>query len=71
MAVCLERSADLHIVQLMPLPLTVSCFNKISLVLPFWYRRRAISVALPNNSQYEICARSGSYNTNPNHIFTN
>jgi len=26
--VCLERGADLHIVQLMPLPLTVSCFSK-------------------------------------------
>ena len=29
MVVCLERSADLHIAQLMPLPLTVSCFSKI------------------------------------------
>ena len=28
MVVCLERGADLHIVQLMPLPLTVSCFSK-------------------------------------------
>ena len=26
---CLERDADLHMAQLMPLPLTVSCFNKI------------------------------------------
>jgi len=26
MVVCLERGADLHMVQLMPLPLTVSCF---------------------------------------------
>jgi len=25
----LERGADLHIAQLMPLPLTVSCFSKI------------------------------------------
>jgi len=32
--VCLERSADLHMAQLMPLPLTVSCFR---LVLPFSY----------------------------------
>jgi len=28
----------LHTVQLMPLPLTVSCFSKILMVLPFWYR---------------------------------
>jgi len=34
--VCLERVADLHMAQLMPLPLTVSCFSKM--VLPFWYR---------------------------------
>jgi len=37
--VCLERNADLHTAQLMPLPLAVSCFTKIQrLVLPFWYR---------------------------------
>jgi len=28
---CLERGADLHMVQLMPLPLTVSCFSKIQI----------------------------------------
>ena len=27
--ICLEQGADLHMAQLMPLPLTVSCFNKI------------------------------------------
>ena len=26
--ICLERGADLHMFQLMPLPLTVSCFSK-------------------------------------------
>ena len=31
MAICLERSADLHIAQLMPLPLTASCFSKIQI----------------------------------------
>jgi len=37
--ICLERSADLHImVQLMPLPLTVSCFSKIQIGFTFWYR---------------------------------
>jgi len=34
--ICLERGADLHMAQLMPLPLTVSCFNKIQIGLPFW-----------------------------------
>ena len=27
--ICLERGADLHMAQLMLLPLTVSCFSKI------------------------------------------
>jgi len=30
-AICLEQGADLHMVQLMPLPLTVSCFSKIQI----------------------------------------
>ena len=39
MVICLRRGADLHMAQLMPLPLTVSCFSKIQMVvLPFWYR---------------------------------
>ena len=31
MVICLERGADLHTAQLMPLPLTVSCFSKIQI----------------------------------------
>ena len=38
MVICLERGADLHMAQLMPLPLTVSCSSKIQIGLPFWYR---------------------------------
>jgi len=37
MVVYLERGADLHMAQLMPLPLTVSCFNKIQIGFTFWY----------------------------------
>jgi len=33
--VCLERGADLYIAQLMPLPLTVSCFSKIQIDFTF------------------------------------
>ena len=29
--ICLERGADLHMAQLMPLPLTVSCFSKMQI----------------------------------------
>jgi len=35
MVICLERVADLHMAQLMPLPLTVSCFSKIQIVFTF------------------------------------
>ena len=35
MVICLERDADLHMTQLMPLPLTVSCFSKIQIGFTF------------------------------------
>ena len=35
MVICLERGADLHMSQLMPLPLTVSCFRKIQVGFTF------------------------------------
>ena len=35
MVICLGEGADLHMVQLMPLPLTVFCSR---LVLHFWYQ---------------------------------
>jgi len=35
--ICLERGAGLHTAQLMPLPLTVSCFSKIPIAFTFWY----------------------------------
>ena len=38
MVICLERGADFHMAQRMPLPLTVSCFSKIKIGLHFWYR---------------------------------
>jgi len=33
--ICLERDADLHMAQLMPLPLTVSCFSNIQIGFTF------------------------------------
>jgi len=35
MVICLERGADLRMAQLMPLPLTVSCFSKIQIGFTF------------------------------------
>jgi len=36
MVICQGQSADLHMAQLMPLPLTVYCFSKSRLILPSW-----------------------------------
>ena len=35
MVICLERDADLHMAQLMPLLLTVSCFSKMQIGFTF------------------------------------
>ena len=35
MVICLQRGADWHVAQLMPLPITVSCFSKIQIGLTF------------------------------------
>jgi len=38
MVICLERGADLHMAQLMPLPLTFSCSSKIQIGFTFLVR---------------------------------
>jgi len=35
MVICLERGADLHMAQLMPLPLALCCFSKIQIGFTF------------------------------------
>jgi len=35
MVICLERGADMHMAQLMPLPLSVSCFSTIRIGFAF------------------------------------
>jgi len=47
MVTCLERGADLHMAQLMPLLLTVS-----RLVLPFWYR---LTWVVPEKGPLNVC----------------
>jgi len=37
MVMCPGQDADLHMAQLMPLPLTISCSSKFRLVLPSWF----------------------------------
>jgi len=55
--ICLERDADLHTAQLMPsLPLTVSCFSKIQIGLPFLYRfSRVVPEKGPLNGGMCVC----------------
>ena len=53
MVICLERDADLHIAQLMPPPLTVSCFSKIQIgFLLFWYR---LTRVVPDKGPLNVC----------------
>ena len=56
MVICLGRDADLHIAQLMPLPFTLSCFSKIQIGLPFWYRlARVVPDKEPLNGCVCVC----------------
>ena len=64
MVICLERGADLREAQLMPLPLTVSCFSKIQIGFTFLVpthlgspRQRAVKrvcVCVCDNSDFSI-----------------
>jgi len=60
--VCLERGADYHEAQLMPLPLTVCCFSEIQIVFTFLVPDKGLCVCV---SAFEFCvydiARCGSY----------
>ena len=52
MVICLEQGADSHRAQLMPLPLTVSCFSKSRLVFPCWYR---LTQVVPDKGPLDAC----------------
>ena len=55
MVICLGRDADLHMAQLMPLTLTVSCFSKIPIGFTFWYR---ITRVVPDKGPLNGCVLS-------------
>jgi len=57
MVVCLGRGVDLHMAQLMPLPLTVCCSSKSRFVLPFWYR---LTQVVPDKVQGAVKRSSSS-----------
>jgi len=52
--ISLEQDADLHMAQLMPVPLTVFCFSKIQIGLPFWYRPTRV---VPDKGPLNVCVR--------------
>ena len=75
MVICLERDADLHVAQLksvaqlMPLPLTVSCFSKIQIGFTFLApthpgspRKRAVKRVCVCVSVYKFIRKSSGKN---------
>jgi len=57
----LGQGADLHMAQLMPLPLTISCYSKSRLVftflvLPFWCRlTRVVPYKIQEGHKMVVC----------------
>ena len=63
MVICLEQGAHLHVAQLMPLPLTVSCFSKIQIGFAFLVPahpgspgQRAVKRVCVANRTPELCS---------------
>ena len=52
MVICLERGADLHVAQMMPMPLTVSFLLKSRLVFCFWYW---LTQVVPEKGPLNVC----------------
>ena len=57
MVICLERGADLHMAQLMPLLLTVSCFSKIQIGFTFLVLARPGSPGQRAVKRVCVCVR--------------
>jgi len=57
MVISVERGADLHTAQLMPLPLTVSCFGKIQIGFTFLVSAHLVSPG--KRAVKRACVRSG------------
>jgi len=59
MVICLERGADLHTAQLMPLALTVSCFSKIQIGFTFLVPAHLGSPGKTAVKQVRVCVFLG------------
>ena len=73
MVVCLERGADLHMVQLVPLPLTVSCSSKIQIGFTFLVLAHLSSPGQRDVKWVCVCVCNmevGSYESKVELIFT-
>jgi len=57
LVICLGRGPDLHMDELMPLPLTVSCSSRSRMVLPFWYR---LIQVVPDTGPLNRCSSSST-----------
>jgi len=55
MVICLLRGADLHMAQLMTLPLTVSCFSKIQIGFTFLVPAYLASPLVPDKGPLNGC----------------
>ena len=58
MVTCLERDADFHMAQLMPLPLTVSCFSEIQIGFTFLVPAHPGSPGQRAVKRVCVCARA-------------
>ena len=58
MVICLEQGADLHMAQLMPLPLTASCFSKIQIGFTFLVPAHLGSPGKGAVKRVCVCARA-------------
>jgi len=57
--ICVEQGTDLHMAQLMPLPLTVSCFSKIQIGYTFLVPAHLGSPRQrPLNARARACVRA-------------
>ena len=59
MVICLERGADLHTAQLMPQPLTVSCFSEIQIDFTFLVPARLRSTGQRAVKRVCVCVLGG------------
>jgi len=73
MVICLERCEVLHMAQLMPLPLTISCFSKIQIGFTFLVPAHPGSIGQRDIKRVCVCVRAcvcGSGNYKYGHMVT-